>query len=539
MNWILKIFVLGVGVSIMQGSSTRLAAESGYMEQPFVVAAIAGIERFEGDLQKLGEVSGDRKFITEFQLAQEKLGGLPGVDRQRPIGGLLVLHPEKLNEPAVMVMLPVSDGEQLIESLQEKIPVFESVESGKWIVNLPKLKLTIHLRDEYLIVGTVEETFSLVTSEFLKTIGSATEKNDLFISIHRDGIPEKIQQLISRKFNAELEKDLQRKKLEGDDEYRLRSLLLKLVQQTGNEILSATEEVSAGIQITSDIQLNADWKVNSESELANILAKMPLETKRIADTSSEGYPLQVQVGLNLPQPVQRFAFEFFKTLKGHIKREIGPHLAEADRGPVAGAFDAIEQTIRQGKLDALVAFHDLGDGRMVLVGGLAVLGEELLATSLATILPYARESDDVIEVEMNVFESQNLKLHRLRGENEREEDKRLYGPNASFYIGTGSQSFWLAAGETETTNEVQKLEESEGRKSPPVLSVDFSFDPWLRLGEKNREDLKKIKQFRRAFPDNENDHVHFELKTDRTGVHAKLKADSGYFKLFGIALNEK
>ncbi len=539
MNRISKILVLSLGISLLQGYSARLAAETGYMEQPFAVAAIAGIERIEVDLWKLGELSGNHKPINEFHSLQENLERLPGVDRRRPIGGLLVLHRKKLNEPALIVILPVSDGEQLIASLQKKIPVFESVESGKWKVNLPKLKLTIRLRDEHLIIGTVEETFSLVTSEVLKTINSTTEKNDIFISIRRDGIPEEIQQRIGQKFNAELEKDLQRKESEDDDEFRLRSLLLNLVQQTGNEIMSATEEISAGIQITSDIQLNADWRVNSESELASILAEMSLATKRIGDTPAEEHPLEVQIGLNLPQPVQSFAFEIFKILRGHIKREIGPHLAEADRGPVAGAFDAIEQTIRMGKLDALVAFHDLSDGRMVLVGGLAVLGEELLATSLATILPYARESDEVIEVEMNVFESHDLKLHRLRGENEREEDKRLYGPNASFYIGTGSHAFWLAAGEMETPNEVQKLEDNKGHKSPPVLSVDFSFDPWLRLGEKNREDLKKIKQLRRAFPNDENDHVNFELKTDRTGVHAKLKADSGFLKLLGIALNEE
>ncbi|WP_417847996.1 hypothetical protein [Thalassoglobus sp.] len=518
--------------------ASAFGADSAYMDQPLAIMAVAGLERVEKDLIHLGEVSGNKKPAQQLQILQKKLQQFPGIDRQRPIGGMLVLHREKLELPTFLVMLPVTDGEKFVTAFKKKVPVVQTIKKGNWKINIPNMPLYANLQDKYLLIAQRRNTHQHVTSEMLKSLETQTRQNDVSVSLLQAGISDPLRNRIIEGFQIELNKELEQKPNEKDKEYALRKELIELIRLTGLQLFTKMEQISATLQIESDIQLSAEFKVAQESDLSDVLASLPLAEKRVPGVSTESRPVRIQFSLNIPQPFQVFALNILKQVREDVRRDLSPHLAEADRMPVRGAFDAIQQSIDDGKLDGLIEFQEIEETRMVLIGGLRILGNSLMATSLETILPYARDSKDITEVEMNVINNEHLKLHRLKGKEPRDEDRRLYGDELSLFVGTGANSLWLSVGGEKTPELISDLSSHDAKPVESIVQIDFSFDPWLRLGEKHQQDLEKVKRFRQAFPDDQNDKVHFDIKSSASGFNATLHAESGYLKLLGLAMEK-
>ncbi len=529
--------VLALQLFGVVSANSVLAADAAYLDHPLAVMAVAGLERVESDLVHLGDVSGNRKPAQQFQELQKKLGQFPGIDRERAIGGMVVMHRENLELPTFVVMLPVTNGEQFVTAFKKKLPVVQTIKKGSWKINIPNLPLYANLQNKYLLIAQRRNLHQHVTSQILSSLEEKTREDDVSVTLFQSGISEPLRNRIIQGFHTELNKEIDQKPKEDDVEYALRKELIELIRLSGTHLFTKMEELSATLRIESEIHLNAELKVEQGSDLSDVLATLPLTQKNVIGDSDER-PLKIQFSLHTPRPFQKFALSLLNQIREHVRRDVSPHLAEADRMPVTGAFEAIRQSIDNGTLDGLIEFQEIDNTRMVLIGGVRIQGDNLMATSLETILPYARDSEDIAEVEMSIVNEDHLKLHRLKGKNQREEDQRLYGESPSLFVGTGVNSLWLSAGAAETPELISELIRNQSGASESILKVDFTLDPWLRLGEKHQQDIKKVKRFRQAFPNDQNDQIHFEIKSSASGLKATLHAESGYVKLFGLAMEK-
>ncbi|MBT5021016.1 hypothetical protein OAF42_02985 [Planctomicrobium sp.] len=532
---------MGFALLFFCGASQHVihADDSEYMSRPLAVVASAGLERFEEDVVRLATVSEHEDLLNIYQKLKNNINKLPGVDKTRPFGAAIVLRRDILDSPAGIAFLPVTDGTSLVKSLQQKLPVITDVSDGRWKVKLPKLQLHIHLQDDYLLISQNEELLSLVTEDFLAEIQVQTKLNDLYARVDFLGLSEPVRSSFVRKINNDMKKEEIRKPEESDDEFRLRSQLIELIKATFLHVVSDSQSLTAGIQIESEVAVNLHWKAKTDSVLATQLNHLELDPSKVSLQTNGDAPFQAQLGVKIPQELQAFLLEAFHLARKQIKDEIGPQLAEMDRGPLKGAFDALEKTVQRGDLIATIAFNESNQNNMILLAGLNIMESDLVKNFLETILPYVRDSEDIQEVELNFHQSKGLSLHRLQGRNQREEDRRLYGDSASLFVGVSSDRFWIALGDKQTPD---LLEERVQRKGSPnagqILAIEFSLDPWLVLAEKHQHDLKKIKMVRQAIPNAEDDRITFELKAVPDGLSASLNAQAGYFKLFGIALKE-
>lgn len=515
----------------------RWASAEEYLKTPFATVAVAGIDRLQDDLNQLKELTGNHRPASQFLELQSKLGKLPGVDRARTIGGLLFLDQDKLQLPGIVVLLPAKNGTRLINDLKQKFPVIQTISPGKWRINLPNMVLFVEQKEDYLAISPKRPLLALVTGEHLERMVKETQNHDLFAAINFAGMSNSLRERILQGVNTDLDREAERKSEESDRDFLLRSHLIELVRQTVTDVVRETSDLSLKINFDRQIQAEIDWNAVADSKLALVLTGLNVTDSAFRKSEAE-LPLEVQLGLRIPEPVQSLLLEVYQAAKDQIKQEVGPHLAAADRGPIAGAFDSIERTIQAGVLNGVVAVHETSDGHMVLAGGIKVVDEELLQTSLATVLPYTRESEDIAEVELNAASIEGQSIHRLRGKTQRKEDRRIYGENASLFVGTGPSSFWLAAGGASTPDFFSHSFDNRSHASPTLATVSFSFDPWLQLAERNQQDLKKVARVRKAIPDGTQDHLLIEIKSTPTGLQGTLLAEEGYFKLLGESLRK-
>ena len=532
--------VLLAGFSSLLLLPSASTAEETQSTTPFAMVVFAGLDRLEADFAMLSELSGNSAPIDRLHALKAQLGDTPGFDQTRPVAGLLLFNKTRPDQPFFLIALPVTDGQQLIESLQSRFPILQTVAEHEWSVTLPDQTLLIHLQKTHLLIGQTRETFAALTPELIQTLDQRAAQHDLSISIHRAGIPDAAIKQIVNAFEMDLERELEPKPDEADALYRIRANLISFLKQLGRQLLSTTESIDVGLNLTTEIKVTANLTVQPESKLSEIFAAAPLSKSSLPLPEMEDIPFQLRLGLHVPQPIQQIALEMFKVFREEIRKEIGPKLAKEDRGPVGGAFDTIEQTVRHGVLDCLIAFQETEKMQMVLVGALSTLGTDRLRTSLETLLPYLRESEDIAEVHMELVSNEQLRLHGLRGKQSSENDERLYGTIPTLYVGTGPDSFWLAAGGPQTPallNSWQQAPSAAG--SSTILEATLSLDPWLRLAEKHERDTAKPREFRHAFPNGKVDQIHLELTADSHGLHLTGVAEQGYLKALGASIEKE
>ena len=527
-------FVLFLCFGLQTFPAEAQTADILWMTDPVLTFALAGIDRFEQDITTVSQLSGNDRLINRWQSVVNGLDPNGHLNRTTAIGGMFFLSENSDTTPMIVLVAQIEQGDSVMESLRDRFSGFEELDSGTWVMRTPAQNIFFEINDHKLILASHREGLKRIHQDFILEIEALTKRDDLYLEISKDGIPQRKLAAVWEQFNNDLDKELSRELKESNEEARLRIELIELIRICARHIFFSTESISVQLDVDSAIRMSLDCNVASDTELSTALRTLPITRERFIATSQANRPLELRVGLNLPGPVRRFAVSFFQHVRKELRREVGAKLSVADRGPASAAFESVEQTIRSGEIDGQIAFEDVDDSRMVLLGGLHVKDSDLLAVSIETILPYARETEDIAEVEMNVLTTDSLRLHRLRGRREREHDRKLYGPRASLYLGTGAEMLWLAAGGNESIDVIKRSQTAHRDRSESIAEVRFAFHPWIRFAEHHEDNPQRIQRLRRAFPDSENDEILFKLRSDGEGLHGQLTGETGVLSLLGI-----
>lgn len=540
-NRLIIAFVLFVSMLFLAGSASRIAADdSGFMEAPIAFAAIAGVERFEEDLNRLSEISQNPTLSGTYLLLKTQLIQFPGIDTSRPIGAAIWLQRETMKDPALVGIVPVSDGQSLMKALQRKFTAIKELDEHRWEVQTRKRKLHFHLVHDSLLVSNDSQVFNLFTRQLLNQINEQLGKDDVAAQLSLAGLSDVNRQAIMRHLQNELEKESQRQPSESEEEFEFRSQLMRFIGTACQQVIVDSQTISAGLDIESNVDVHFEWRAKPTSELSDKFARLPVHQPQVAIALSTSSPFQADFAIGLPDEMKVVLLQGFKLARHQIRKEIGPKLAAADRGPVSEVFNAISETVRRGEVNGLVTFAETDNQQMILVAGLRVVRSDLVQQFLKTVLPYAQDTDDIKSVDVGFYESESLSLHRLQGRKQRAEDRHLYGESAALYVGTSLDAFWIANGGDGTPAVVKSLMQTNSKtRDHALVRAKFSLDPWLKVAEKNQQDLGKIRFVRRAFEEAADDEINFELKAGPDKLTAQLLLEEGYLKLFGIALKEE
>lgn len=519
-------------ITILLPASTR-GAEPKYMDQPFAVIAVPGFGQVKTKLEQFGKLSGNMQLSERFSAIENTLGKVDGIDRKRAMGGVLVLERANLTLPAVVVLLPVTNGTKVIADLRKKYPVFQTISKGKWRVNIPGLVLYVSLQNDYLAITQSRPTLAVVTDELLRKMSESTANSDMTTTLNFDGMSDPLRDRILNGFDIDLNKAIQRRSEDTDETLQRRTQIVELIRSTLKQLVNDTQTLTAGLKLDSEVHLHLDFQARADSEFEKLTSSLMLNKRQSSVSPQKELPLHLEFGFRLPEEAQRIAQVILTAAGDNFLKELEPKLSQAESTSVSTAMDQLRESLLHEELEGFVSVYEAEEQRMTILGSMAVSDEQKLSAAMETVLPHVQKSDSISEIEMDIKGSQPIRLHRLKKNDQLKQSNTIYGPDASLYVGTSLKVIWGGIGGSQTPQLLSKLQQAKSAGSQTVLSLNLSLDRWLKLAEKNDMSTARVQRFRQAIPDGQHDQLQFDLKATENGLQATIRAQQDYLKLFG------
>lgn len=550
-------------VGVLYGALGSIAPVGAEVTPHFAVLTHGGLDRLEEDVTRLDELAEGKRLRTIWLQFMRVVGELPGFNRSGPISLAILFLPDSDAAPEPVLVLPVEDAAQFIAGVTDRfsLSIFNTG-PGEW-EQAGQVPIYLQAIEGYLLIGRQREHFSLLTPEHCRIWGERVVRDDFALVVSRSGIPVAQQERIWKQLQDQLFKKMNAWK-EGQAEQsspqkKWEQKTLALLNRFFADLHQGWDFWDFRLRFDETIAFSVDFRAMPDSPLARQLQRLALEEEPPLPPLAVDVPLQIDTAGRVPEPVREFVMELFQEFRHHLTAELSPILTKADRAPAAGAFEAMEQTVRSGRFQSSAILRESSPKHMALIVSFRVESAPLLQTSLDTILPYATDSEDLQEVEMRAIQQYGLVMHRLRGKKLRRDDRILYGEDASMFVGTSADRLWLSVGGAGTTPRVleqvarftnpqapatsvpsETAVEDESPRSLPLMRFALSLPRWFPVLEAQAVERGQpdpnLNSLRKAFADDPEGPLQAELNVSAAGLRFELHTSPGYLKFLALQL---
>lgn len=552
--WIRFAVVAGVVLGFFAIAHVEQAATADDVytngEEPIAVIASAGIDRLLEDIDYVFEAAERPQIASFIRGFAQNINNFEGLNRDAPIG--MYLYPrenlpgEDPEEPAGVLFIPVTDVDRLVETLRISNQVFLERTDDPEIIELHTPEETHDLRVAH------DHLFFNFEALPLKTfpnpddlIGDNAEQYDLYIDLRKAGLRPEFIERIASQITSQVEADLDRKPSESDAEYAIRRRAAETFRDFAVEIVRSGEHLVAGISLGEDhagLAVNWELRLASGSWLIDALNASSLTASHFRSQLAEPEPATFSMSWQLPADAREMLLDGlaigYQQALDNADDDGGRHVIEQ-------LYQTVQATAEAGKFDLFGQMIGEPPQRLVFVGGLAIAGDDVLAETLAQVLPFAANAPQVRELEMNIGRAGEVAIHKVVPSEMRQQEQRLYGEDAAFYFGVGDGAIWLAVGEDHAldilTDVIESRDvESTREGSEPHLQFALHLSDWVvladTLGNGNNDQRRFFEAAREAFANPDDDLLEFSIRPSDNGLRAQLHLDEGYIRLFGIAV---
>ncbi len=519
-------------------------------EEPIAVIASAGIDRLLEDVDYVFEAA-DRPQIASFISGfAQNINNFEGLNREAPIG--MYLYPrenrpgEDPEELAGVVFIPVTDVDRLVETLRISNQVFLERTDDPNVIELhtPEQVFELQVAHDHLFFNFESLPLKSYPNPS-DIIGDNAEQYDLYVDFRKAGLRPEFVEKVAEQITSQVNGDLDQHEGEGDAEYAIRRRAAETFRDLAVELVHSGEHIVAGISLGEEHSgLSIDWelRLDSESWLIDALQASSITTSHFASQLAEPEPATFSMAWQVPADVRQMLLEGLE-----IGYEQALDNADDDGGRhvIEQLYKTVQATAEQGRFDLFGQMIGEPPQRLVFVGGVAIAGDDVLAETLAMVLPHATNAPQVRELEMNVGRAGNVAIHRVVPSEMRQQERQLYGEDAAFYFGVGEGAIWLAVGEDHALDVLTDVinnrdSAAAGSEGEPHLQFALHLSDWVVLADSlangNADQRRFFEAAREAFANPDDDLLEFNVRPSEQGLRVRLHLDEGYIRLFGIAV---
>ncbi|WP_437230294.1 hypothetical protein SH661x_001885 [Planctomicrobium sp. SH661] len=513
---------------------------------PVLVFNIASTERSLNDISNMFQVAGRPDMIEVIEgFLGSKAGDLKGLDRSRPVGYMLFLEPTLPPRPRMVVYLPVADETELINTLRlGPAPITEVGEHTYEIENRGRRgKTPLIVRGDYAFMLPAGEGF-LKDEEFPdpeKVAGPLASRYDLSISIRLRGIPPLIREVFSTFITQQFSAQMQQRDNERSEAFEARRAQGMSSMQYLQQLIRDGEEITVGVDATESgrravVEITTDAK--PDSEFAKYLTGIAGRQSYFTPLLNTAHPLQFSVSWMMDKRETEAALGYLKAFRLFLKRE----LSETSEATVDGLVDALEATVKQHHIDAVIQFLKRPGNHLVLVGGVKVVGSESVGQSFRDILAIIKEREDGHNIELDMHQFQGVSLSKIQVRRQDPKMIEIYGRAPDLLLGTGPGVLWFGFGGDDT---LKVLDESidvattappraETATTAPFQAI-LHASAWLKYVDEDDLNSPQGQVVQESLgPDN--DSLRIEVVPTETGARLSLRFDEGFIHLVGALL---
>lgn len=455
---------------------------------PAAVLTIASIDRVLIDVDALLAAGGVPEYGQIVRGFIAGLNDLRGIDRTRPLGGMLFIDPANASaEPDALIFLPVSDIDELRIVVNETGNSLEPTDQpGEFALRLGRDHLRLRLDGSYACIGRVGRPSPALSPGQLDALLADTSSADVVLTLHREGLPAAVIGQARQRLEIDLDRDRQQRPAEDQAIYELRAATIDAVFGLLDGLLQEAEGLRIAWEL-SDLtgagSLAIELKLADGGEVAPWVHRTLVQPVQFRGLETPEAALRCDLAIELSPAAREIGESLLKIARHQAEKRVGNGVSAEVRQRAGQVFDALEATIARGRIEGLLAFLPTPSGQFVLLAALHMERASMIDDAARGTLPLATEAHGIRGVVMDAVGAGGLTFHRVVGGRLRARDARVYGEDAALYLAAGREAVWLALGGNETPPLLEDLLSSAPGETSAALpsGIELRLLPWTQI----------------------------------------------------------
>jgi len=494
-------------VAWAKDEQTPPAAEETKMK-PVAVLAIASYDRIMSDIAFIGKLSnnpeldknleGMLKLFTQGQ-------GVNGLDRTRPWGAAVTTDGMQFQP---LVFLPVVQLQQLLTSLAPIPAIGEAKDMGDGIFELQNENVKLYVKEQngWAFIGQLPESLANLPKDPAKLLGGLDRKYEIALRLNVQNIPDMWRSIAIDQIKAGMQSGLERKEDENDAQYELRQKIVKNQVESFTRLVNETDQLAIGWALDQKknvTHLDVRFTAIPDSRMAKQFSAMKQAKSRFTPflvpdaaiathTASSFYDEEsLNQMLDTLQAVRTQALEQLAE-----EADLNDEATRKAAQEIMGDFlDAVNATVKSGKIDGALAVL-LVNNKPSVVAGSYIADPMALERALRKTFKLAKEKDpNFPDVQFDARKHGDVRFHTISIPIKDEKAAAVLGNQVPLFVGIGTDTAYLAAGEGSYERLTALIDESkakgEQRSLPGQLSI--SLLPILEFANKIVQDEQQAK----------------------------------------------
>lgn len=516
--------------------------------EPVAIVRLAGIDRLLEDMDQLLEAGDAVPFGTVVRGFLAGLNELRGIDRSRPLGGMLFLDPDQLDAPpTALLFVPLGNLGELrttLASLGQTLEETGDPEVYRWRTGRNELRLSI--AGDYACVTEERRPAPPVSAEQLAALLMEFEGDpDFALRLRRAGVPAPLVAQARERMEQDLLRELQRSSGGDEVEQELREAVLRSIVDAATTFLAETESLTLLCDLPAapqPLRLEFQLVATPEGRLFHGLRSILSRPERLASLGTDPAALCWRHALVIPPAMRDFGRRLVALGRQRIEQQSDAQVPEDVRMHIGRLLDALDASLAAGRCEGVLEFLPTSSGHFVLATAVGIEHVEAVDAAARGLLPHARQSKQVRSVLLDHFRIGDLAFHRIEGQEVRRRDARLYGDDVALHLAVGRGALWLVLGGGQTQAALASILGENLSPTPPdaAIQLDLHLKPWVELAERlERNPRQRLTELARdVLAEGDDDAAVARLTSTPVGAVLQVTLERGYLRLAARAAAE-
>jgi hypothetical protein len=546
----------------VEDETVLLADEPAGDMQTVAVVAIAPYESLINDVNFLGTLAGNPQLgqMLEGGLALFTQGkGPEALDKKKPWGVIAQTDGQSFQP---VYCLPVKNTDDLVAIAVGFGAQLSERDDGIKVLALPN-EQTLYVKpgDGWAFVSKMPAALGNLPDEPQDTFAKLLTEYDVAAKLSMANVPQNIRQLVVQAMQAGMQQQLKKEDDETDEEFETRKAAAETQMEQVVQMIDEIETLSLGWSIDAEQQrtfvdftylAKPDSKLNRQlvaykDTKTNFAGFYQPEAAATATMAMQADPKMIEQDIDqFNAGMQQMRAQFNKAVDDNVEND--EEVREIIKTAADDWFDAIEATMKAGRLDAGAALH-LGPDSLTLVAGAHAKEPKKFEDGLKKMEEAAKKKEDakVPPINWNETEHAGVKFHTITVPIPEELDapRKFFGDAADIAVGIGPEAIYLSAGRDhlEAVKKAIDASAAEPEKAVPPFELAISLAPVMEVAASHAEDdmQRKILELVADMLKNEaqgRDHIRMVGHVVPNGLRYRIEAEEGVLRGIGKASTE-
>ena len=515
-----------------------VAAETEDSVKPVAVLSIASVDQLMNDFAYVTKSAGRSDVGIMLQLMSNSF--IQSFDRTRPAGVLITIEDD---EPKGVGFLPVSNGDELLETLKDKLGTeVDDLGSGIKKVSMGK-GAYLKQQGDWLYFTDHPRHLKQLPEDPVAMLGGLDKEYGIAVRFFVRNIPQNLKDVADFSLQTRIDADLSAKELDDPElDAAFVASLRTSVKKWTSTLINDSDQITIGWAVDSAkrrtyIDLHAQAKDGSSlsRQIGSLMDSRSTFTGFFVDNAAAAFQGSLRVTEQGEDQISSVVdYIRRKAIKGI---DADPNAPESFKEIVNTVLNVVDRTVREGKTDVGATLL-LAPGAFKFVGGVRVADGRALADAFQKLFELAKHEPDVPEVHFYAGKHGELDLHTLTlplAESD-EDTRKLMGENVDITIATGPEQLYFAFGKGSDSllKTIADRSEELGEKKVPPVDLHVALKPLMTFlasidpeSEKQRMLADVIEQVQGG------DGIHIQVQQIDNGIGCRIEIEEGVLELAG------